>query len=194
MKVAEMTYFSDVLCVWAYVSQARIDAVKAKFGAAVRIDDRFCSVFGDTAGKIASVWKDRGGYHGFNAHLRQVAERFPHVQLHPDLWLTTRPASSASAHLFLKAVQLWERETGTDQDRPAGVFDQVTRNFRDAFFRDGRDIACWETQCAIAAAAERRYRCGRAAHPRRSCLRAPRGRLPGRRQDADRRQPQLRAE
>ena len=153
MKVAEMTYFSDVLCVWAYVSQARIDAVKAKFGAAVRIDDRFCSVFGDTAGKIASVWKDRGGYHGFNAHLRQVAERFPHVQLHPDLWLTTRPASSASAHLFLKAVQLWERETGTDPDRPAGLFDQVTRNFRDAFFRDGRNIACWETQCAIAAAA-----------------------------------------
>jgi predicted DsbA family dithiol-disulfide isomerase len=49
MNVVEITYFSDVLCVWAYVSQARIDAVKEKFGAAVRIENRFCSVFGDTA-------------------------------------------------------------------------------------------------------------------------------------------------
>ena len=153
MKVAEMTYFSDVLCVWAYVSQARIDAVKSKFGTAVRIDDRFCSVFGDTDGKIASSWKDRGGHQGFNAHLRQVAARFPHVQLHPDLWLTIRPASSASAHLFLKAVQLREHESGMDQDRSPGLFDRVTLNFRHAFFRDGRDIARWETQCEIAAAA-----------------------------------------
>ena len=79
MSVVEITYFSDVLCVWAYASQARIDAVREKFGDAVRIEHRFCSVFGDTAGKIASTWKDRGGYEGFNSYLRQVAERFPHI-------------------------------------------------------------------------------------------------------------------
>jgi hypothetical protein len=28
MSVVEVTYFPDVLCVWAYVSQARVDAVK----------------------------------------------------------------------------------------------------------------------------------------------------------------------
>jgi len=93
MNVVEITYFSDVLCVWAYVSQARIDAVKEKFRAAVRIENRFCSVFGDTARKITSSWKDRGGYEGFNAHLRQVAERFPHIEIHPDIWLKTRPAT-----------------------------------------------------------------------------------------------------
>ena len=52
MSVVEITYFSDVLCVWAYVSQARLDAVKEQFGDAVRIEHRFCSVFGDTARKI----------------------------------------------------------------------------------------------------------------------------------------------
>jgi predicted DsbA family dithiol-disulfide isomerase len=56
----KITYFSDVLCVWAYVGQARIEAVKEKFGKSVRIEHRFCSVFGDTAAKIASTWKDRG--------------------------------------------------------------------------------------------------------------------------------------
>jgi predicted DsbA family dithiol-disulfide isomerase len=104
MNVVEITYFSDVLCVWAYVSQARIDAVKEKFGAAVRIENRFCSVFGDTARKITATWKDRGGYDGFNAHLRQVAERFPHIEIHPEIWLKTRPSTSASAHLFMTAV------------------------------------------------------------------------------------------
>ena len=64
MSEIEITYFSDVLCVWAYVAQARIEAVKEKFGKSVRIEQRFCSVFGDTAAKIASTWKDRGGYEG----------------------------------------------------------------------------------------------------------------------------------
>jgi predicted DsbA family dithiol-disulfide isomerase len=67
MGAIEVTYFSDVLCIWAYASQARVDAVKEQFGDAVQIKHRFCSVFGDTAGKITSTWKDKGGYDGFRA-------------------------------------------------------------------------------------------------------------------------------
>src|SRR5271169_277725 len=111
MDVVEITYFSDVLCIWAYVAQARIDAVKEKFGDTVRIEHRFCSVFGDTARKIASTWKDKDGYAGFNAHLRQVAERFPHIAVHRDVWLKTRPSSSASPHLFMKALQRGDHES-----------------------------------------------------------------------------------
>ena len=85
MSAVDITYFSDVLCVWAYASQARIDAVKGKFGDAVGIEHRFCSVFGDTERKIASTWKDKGGYEGFNAHLRQVGETFPHIEIHPEI-------------------------------------------------------------------------------------------------------------
>jgi predicted DsbA family dithiol-disulfide isomerase len=153
MNVVEITYFSDVLCVWAYVSQARIDAVKEKFGDAVRIEVRFCSVFGDTGRKITSTWKDRGGYEGFNSHLRQVAERFPHVEIHPEIWLKTRPSTSASAHLFMTAVQQWEHKSGVTgcQSAPS-IFDQVMWSFRCAFFRDCRDISRWDTQCEIAEA------------------------------------------
>ena len=35
MSVVEIKYFSDILCVWAYVSQVRIDAIKEKFAGAV---------------------------------------------------------------------------------------------------------------------------------------------------------------
>ncbi len=142
MDPIEVTYFSDVLCVWAYVSQARMAAVEEKFGDSVRIRHRFCSVFGDTAEKIKLNWKEKGGYEGFNNHLRHMAEKFPHIQVHPDIWLKTRPPSSASPHLFLKAVQLW--------DRDSKIFDQVMWALRSAFFRDCRDISRWDVQCEIA--------------------------------------------
>ena len=151
MEVVEITYFSDVLCVWAYVAQARIDAVKEKFGDTVRIEHRFCSVFGDTARKITSTWKDKGGYDGFNSHLRQVAGRFPHIMVHSDIWLKTRPLTSASTHLFMKAVQEENRESAVTASQSApSIFDQVMWAFRCAFFKECRDISRWDVQCEIA--------------------------------------------
>jgi predicted DsbA family dithiol-disulfide isomerase len=132
----EITYFSDVLCVWAYVAQARIETVKEKFGTSVRIEHRFCSVFRDTAAKIASTWKDRGGYEGFGTHLQHMAERYPHVVVHPEIWLRTRPLSSASPHLFIKAVQQWEYQSAAIGLSATSVFDRVVWAFRCAFFRD----------------------------------------------------------
>ena len=67
MSVKEITYFSDVLCIWAYVAQARIDAVKEKFGNTVQIKHHFCSVFADTARKIPLSWGKHDGYEKFNA-------------------------------------------------------------------------------------------------------------------------------
>lgn len=151
MDAVEITCFSDVLCIWAYVSQARIDAVREKFRDAVRLRHRFCSVFGNTAEKIDATWNDKGGYQGFNAHLREVAERFPHVDVHPRIWLETRPATSASAHLFMKAVEQWDQASGAIGSRSApSISDRVMWAFRCAFFRDCLDIARWDIQCGIA--------------------------------------------
>jgi predicted DsbA family dithiol-disulfide isomerase len=151
MSAVEIKYFSDILCIWAYISQARVDAVKETFGDSVQIKHQFCSVFGDTAGKITSTWKDKGGYEGFNSHLRQVAERFPHIEVHPEIWLTTRPLTSSSAHLFMNAVQQWDLESRLALPRSTvSIFDQVLWAFRCTFFRDCRDIARWDVQCEIA--------------------------------------------
>ena len=67
MCVIEVRYFSDVLCILAYASQAHIDAVRNTFGDTVRIKHQFCSVFGDTARKVTSTWNGKGGYYAFNA-------------------------------------------------------------------------------------------------------------------------------
>ena len=166
MSVVKVSYFSDVLCIWAYIAQARIDAVREKFGDTVELDHRFCLVFGNTAAKVRANWKDKGEYAGFNAHLRHVALQFSHVELHPEVWLKTRPPTSSSAHLFMTAVRQWQ------QEREAVVFDELLWAFRRAFFRDCRDIARWGVQCELAealgvdmAAIERRIHDG-TAHAR----------------------------
>ena len=144
MKAVPITYFSDALCVWAYFAQPRIDLIKKTYGDQAPVDHKFCSIFGDTARKIPTTWKDKGGYAGFNAHLHHSAKLFPDVKLHPSLWLTVRPASSSSVHLFLKAVALID----ADGDGSAGA-EALTWAMRRAFFEDGRDIARWQVQCEI---------------------------------------------
>ena len=154
MTAVQVSYFSDVLCIWAYAAQARVDAVKEKFGDTVRLEPRFCSVFGDTARKIASTWRDKGEYVGFNAHLRAVARQFPHIEVHPEIWLKTRSPTSASAHLFMSAVQQWEHDIGAQgqSGSATSIFDRVMWAFRCGFFRDCRDIARWDVQCELAEA------------------------------------------
>jgi len=154
MNVVEVSYFSDILCIWAYATQARIDAAKEKFDDAVRFNYRFCSVFGDTAHKITSTWRNKGEYAGFNAHLRTVAEQFPQIEVHPEIWLKTRPPTSASAHLFMTAVQHWqhEREGRGQSGSDPSIFDKMMWALRCGFFRDCRDIARWDVQCELAEA------------------------------------------
>jgi predicted DsbA family dithiol-disulfide isomerase len=99
---------------------------------------------------MESAWKDRGGYEGFNRHLMQVAERFPHVEVAPDIWIKARPASSASPHLFLKALQLCEAPAPDAARLTPGTFERTMWAFRQAFFRDARDISQWDVQCDVA--------------------------------------------
>lgn len=146
-----VTYFSDILCIWAYITQARISEVDRHFGDSVRVDYRFCSVFGNTEDKIGRGWADRGGYEGFNRHLQEVAAQFSHIDVHPDIWLTTRPPSSDSVHIFIKAVQglepLGRLEGGDEEGR---VSADIIWRLRAAFFRDCRNISSRAVQCEIA--------------------------------------------
>jgi|JI10StandDraft_1071094.scaffolds.fasta_scaffold10315_10 predicted DsbA family dithiol-disulfide isomerase len=137
MKRIEITYFSDLLCIWAWFAQPRIDEVRANFGDRVVFVPRYCSVFGDTARKIPAQWGDKGSYDGFNAHLLHAAQGFPELTVNPEIWRSVRPASSLSPHLMLKAVELGA--TGGAWD--AAVTDAAALALRHAFFVDARDIA-----------------------------------------------------
>jgi predicted DsbA family dithiol-disulfide isomerase len=145
VKRLPIVYFSDVLCVWAFFAELRLAEVRRAFGEQVELEYRFCPVFGDVPGKIASAWGSRGGYEGFGDHVRHAAQAFPEVTLHPDLWRNVRPASSASPHLYLKAVQLGDNEGKT----ATGTFERALRAMREAFFVRGLDIARREVQRGV---------------------------------------------
>jgi len=137
MKTVPIVYYSDVLCVWAYFAQLRLDAIKRTYGDRVQFDYRFCSVFGDSARKISSAWAAKGRYEGFNAHILHAASAFPETKVNPNIWLAARPASSMAPHLFLKAIQLGALEGEWAID----VLERAITAMRGAFFEDGRDIS-----------------------------------------------------
>jgi predicted DsbA family dithiol-disulfide isomerase len=138
-KRLALTYYSDILCVWAYIAQARVDEVAEQFAADVSIDYRFCSVFGDTAHKIGTGWADRGGYEGFAEHVHEAVSEFDHVTLHPEIWQRDRPASSTPAHILVKGVQR------VDAHQCSAVLHELRR----AFFERCLDIGRWSVLQAV---------------------------------------------
>ena len=137
MDRVKISYFTDVLCVWAYVSQVRMDELRANFKGAVELDCRYFHVFGNVANKMDTVWKERGGLPAYRRHVRDIVQKFGHVQLHEQTWETDVPKSSMPAHLFLCAT----RHMKSSSTCPPGSGDRAAWALRDAFFRRGRDIS-----------------------------------------------------
>lgn len=146
VKRIVIEYFSDVLCIWAYGAQIRLDQLKRDFGDQVQITHRFLPLFAATAERIQREWGARGGYAGYNQHVRQIASTWPHVEVHPQIWLENVPASSMPAHLFLKAVQLFEQRgqlgrTPQTVKEPTSTLEMAAWRVRQAFFKEARDVA-----------------------------------------------------
>lgn len=144
MSSVIVSYYSDVLCVWAYVAQVRVDELRRSFGDRVTIVPRFVPVFGDTPRKLGDGWRDRGGYEAYAAHAASVVRRFEHVTLGDDAWKRVRPASSHVPHAVVRALGLLVRDGIVDLARPSPEgrppCEELSWQLRVAFFRDGRDI------------------------------------------------------
>lgn len=150
MASVKVVHFSDVLCVWAYVGQSNLDRLVTEFGPLVEVETHFTSVFPDVQGKITKQWATRGGFEGYGAHVAEVVARFDGLALHPDVWTKTRPLSSASPHLFIKAVELVENASGLTRPFPERMPIRAAYELRQAFFAEGRDIGTWAVQRVIA--------------------------------------------
>ena len=148
-------HFSDLLCVWAYTSQIRIDELKKQFGDQITISYHYFPIFGCTQKRIAEGWSDRGGYAGFGQHVIAVGQTAPHIDIHPDIWRTAPPATSVSGHHFLKSVQLMEQR-GVISGEPVEAYDGKTLfeetawRLRRAFFSENRNIAEQACQMEVA--------------------------------------------
>ena len=141
-----ISHFSDVLCVWAYIAEVRLDQLRKEFGDSVELDYRFIPIFGATQHRIAEGWKDRGGYAGFGAHVRKVVEGFPHASVDERVWDAVAPATSATAHEMLCAARLLQDEGVLSAERRGDLrgrtlLEEAIWRVRAAFFEHARDIS-----------------------------------------------------
>jgi predicted DsbA family dithiol-disulfide isomerase len=139
MDKVRIQHFSDVLCVWAYVSQVRVDELKRQFGEQIEMDYHFVHVFGHAHQKLQMQWAQRGGTQAYGTHVREVVAKFDHVPVHEDIWVRDTPRSSLPAHLFLCALKLLE--PGQADANGSTAFERAAWAVREAFFRDLVDIS-----------------------------------------------------
>ena len=102
----KVDYYSDVLCVWAWIAQRRQEELKQHFGSEIEFSHRYLDVFGDTESQIGEKWASKGGFEGFGQHVIEAAAPYSNAPVVANIWQTVRPLSSTPAHTFLKAVEL----------------------------------------------------------------------------------------
>jgi len=124
-------YYTDILCVWAWIAQRRIDELNTQLGDKIEIRRYYIDVFGDVAKNIDTGWQQGGGYEGFAEHVGQAAASFDDAPINSKIWSEVRPATSANAHLVLKAVELaYDKQRSVD----------AALMLRNSFFNEAQDI------------------------------------------------------
>jgi predicted DsbA family dithiol-disulfide isomerase len=125
-------YYSDVLCVWAWIAQRRIDELNKKFGNKIQFSYYYVDIFGDVATKMETQWTAKGGYDGFEAHVKHSCDDHDSVVINSNVWNTIKPTTSANAHLVLKAIEL-------NFGKSAGI--DMALAIRKGFFESAIDIS-----------------------------------------------------
>jgi len=107
-------YYTDVLCIWAWIAQPRLEELRKQWGSKIRIHHRYVDIFGDACKKIPMQWGETDGFDKFHQHVAHSAEPYAHTHIHSDIWTKVRPQSSVTPHLILKAIDIVAGESGVD--------------------------------------------------------------------------------
>jgi len=130
-KPVVIDYYSDVLCVWAWIAQRRIDELNDTLAGKVELHYHYINVFGDAVNKIPTQWQEKGGFSGFAKHVIDSAAPYPDAPINAEIWQSVRPNTSANAHLILKATEL---SYGKEKSIELALL------IRKAFFVDNQDV------------------------------------------------------
>lgn len=128
----QIKYYSDLLCVWAWIAQKRIDELNNTLGDKIDIHYHYLDIFGDTQAKMDKQWQSKGHFGGFSEHVIDSAKPYPDAVVSSDIWSKIRPSTSANSHLVLKAIEL---NYGMSKSA------EMARIFREAFFINAQDIS-----------------------------------------------------
>jgi len=124
-------YFSDILCVWAWIAQRRIDELNKYFENKIEIRFQYMDIFGDVSARINEQWADKGLFEGFSDHVINSAAPYESAIVNHNVWRLVQPATSANAHMVLKAIEI------VNGKELAIKFAAILRK---SFFVEARDI------------------------------------------------------
>lgn len=134
-------YFTDLLCVWAWIAKKRNDELIREFGDNILFRYHYMDVFGDVDAKIQARWSDRGLYQGFSDHVKSAVAAYECEPVNSELWESVRPKSSMASHLVLKAIEIiCGNNTAAD----------FSNTLRYAFFVEGKDIGRFDVLFCLA--------------------------------------------
>ncbi|WP_171022282.1 DsbA family oxidoreductase [Thalassotalea litorea] len=132
-KSIQIDCFSDILCIWAYISEVRINKLQQEFSTDLAIRHHYFSVFGHAEDKII----EKGGWQVYASHVQHLASQYPHIKIHPQIWSSRQPTSSMPAHLYLGIAKQLSEQRKLIQ----GGANILAQHFRQRFFEQGEDIS-----------------------------------------------------
>ncbi|MCA9577916.1 MAG: DsbA family protein [Sandaracinaceae bacterium] len=97
-------YWSDPLCIWAYVAQSKLERVIAEWGEHLTIAYRIVPVFGSFPRRFSTGAWAEGGHEGRREATARVAGTHGCEGVTGELWTRDTPTSSWSCGAAAKAV------------------------------------------------------------------------------------------
>jgi predicted DsbA family dithiol-disulfide isomerase len=146
MTRTAFSYWSDPLCIWAYVAQDKLDRVLDELGDRLRVDYRIVPVFGSVPWRFREGPWAAGGVEDRVRKTRQVAEAHGYPAVTGEYWRRDCPESSWSAGAALKAVFAAEAA----ESIPPGKGADYQWHMRRVFFEQDRNVARRQVQLELA--------------------------------------------
>jgi len=139
-----MEYWSDPLCIWAFVTEDRLERVQEHAEIIVRW--HVVPVFGSIPQRFAEGSWAKGGVEGRIEATRRVAERFGVEEVSGRCWADDCPASSWAPSLAFVAARLGEERGELDP----GAAARLLRGLRRRFFVEDQNVAHRSVQLSVA--------------------------------------------
>lgn len=146
MDQIEFEYWSDPLCIWAYVAQPKLEAVLERHGQHLAPRYRVVPVFGSIPQRFATGSWSEAGPAGRAEATQRVARQHQHENVDGSCWLHDCPASSWSAGAALALVHRMA-EDGTTSRAQA---ERYQWRMRERFFVENQNVARRSVQLELA--------------------------------------------
>lgn len=142
----EFEYWSDPLCIWAFVAQPKLEHVLSRHGTHVAPRYHVVPVFGSIRERFATGTWSKAGPQGRAETTRSIAEQHARTDVSGRCWIDDCPVSSWPVGAALKAVFAAEAagEVGP------GVAADYQWRMRERFFVDDQNVAKRTVQLELA--------------------------------------------